>query len=55
MRKRAEEKFHKDLISRVENERESLQIASEQKMQALVSDIIQVYKYNIQKIYFDRL
>jgi hypothetical protein len=32
MRKRAEEKFQKDLITRVEHERESLQIASESKM-----------------------
>lgn len=54
MRKRAEEKFQKDVINRVETEREQLEIKSEQQMAALLKDIVTVYKFNAHKIYFNR-
>jgi len=52
MRKRADEKFQKEVIEPIETERETIEIKSEKQVQALFEEIQAVYKYMVHKIYF---
>ena len=53
MRERAEEKFQRDVVGPLEHERERLSIKSEQQLTTLLNDIVGVYKFNAQRIYFN--
>ena len=51
MRQRAEEKFQKDLISRVEHEKETLEIASEKARADISRRVRQAHKRHITEYY----
>jgi|688.fasta_scaffold1235961_1 hypothetical protein len=53
MRKRAEAKFQKDVITPIETQREKLAITSENQLNNLLNDLVMVYKYNVHKIYLN--
>lgn len=53
MRKRAEQKFQEEVISRIEAEREKFELKSEQEVQMLQEEVRTVNRYMTHRVYFN--